>query len=476
MTLLPSVRIVGEGLSVRRRADPPGQPPLIEAARFTVEPGLWHLLRGRAKYVEVEGLRVTIPRRPPTRPSLVDLPGGVVEEDPVPENPAESDGEETGPTSRFRGILERVVARNAELVYASNKPNRPPRVIRVHEVELTGVSFDRPMHYRTRLTNPVPEGQLETSGLFGPVDADDPGSSPIEGSYSLTGADFNTVKGLAGTLESRGLFHGQLNQMQVDGTTDTPNFQIDAGSRPLPLRSEFRATVDGTDGDVHVRQVVARLQDSPFTAKGTITGTPGTPGRRVALEVRVVAGRVEDFLMLVLPAARPVMVGDVAFVTSFLLPTGEGRAIDRLELNGKIGITEATFSDRATQARVRELSRRAQGKKKGAPLSGALMGLSSGFSYKAGVARFTSLTFRTEGAVVNVGGTYRLSSGSLNMKGTARLQTSLSRAVGGVKGFFLKLADPLFRKDGAGALIPINITGPHDAPKVTLDKGRIFRR
>src|SRR5687767_7742153 len=294
--VFPSVRIVGEGLSVRRRADPPEQPPLIEAARFTVEPGLWHLLNGRAKYVEVEGLRVTIPRRPPTRPSLVETPK-VQGSEP-------GSAQLTGPSAtgaKFRGILDRVVARNAELVFSSRHANRPPRIVRVHEVELNGVSFDGPMRYRTTLTNPVPEGHLETSGIFGPLDADDPGRSPIEGSYVLTGADFNTVKGLSGTVDSRGLFYGQLDQMQVDGITDTANFQLDVGSHPLPLHTEFRAMVDGTDGDVHLTHVEARLNESPFTATGTITGTPGIRGRRVALDVKMAAGRVEDFLTLVLP-------------------------------------------------------------------------------------------------------------------------------------------------------------------------------
>jgi hypothetical protein len=462
MTLYPSVRIVADGLVVRRRIDPPEAAPLIEASRFTVEPGLWHLLNGRAKYVEVEGLRVSIPRRPPTRQPLSEAPV------PAPSNPAAA--------PRFRGILDRVVARNAELVYSPRRADRPSRMIRVHEIELTGVSFDRPMGFRTKLTNPVPEGDLETTGSFGPLDADDPGRSPIEGSYVLTGADFNTVKGLAGMVNSRGLFYGQLDQMQVDGTTETANFQLDVGNHPLPLHTEFRAVVDGTDGDVQVNHVNAKLNDSPFTAKGTITGVPGVRGRRIALDVKVASGRVEDFLTLILPANRPVMVGDIELATSFLLPTGDGRALDRLELSGTVGITEANFSDRATQNRVRELSRRAQGIKKDAPLSGTLMGLSSRFSYKDGTARFISLRFSTPGATVSVGGTYAIGSGALNLKGTARLQASLSRAVGGVKGFFLKLADPLFRKDGAGAVIPISITGPHDAPKVSLDKGRLFGR
>jgi len=463
VTLYPSVRVSAEGLSVRRRVDPPGQPPIIEAARFMVEPGLWQLLNGRAKYVEVDGLRVTIPRRPPGHQRAQEAVSGT--------RPAKAI-----PAALSRGILERLVARDAELVYASSRPDRPPRVIHVHQMELGEVSFDNPMRYRAALTNPLPEGRLETSGTFGPFDASDPGSSPIEGSYVLSGADFNTVKGLAGTVDSRGLFSGQLDEMHVDGTTDTGNFQLDVGNHPLPLHTEFRATVDGTDGDVYLSHVDARLDGSPFTATGTITSVPGVRGRRIALEVKVASGRVEDFLTLILPASRPVMVGDLELVTSFLLPPGEGRAIDRMEMSGTVGITEANFSDRATQARVRELSRRAQGRKKGAPVGSTLMGLSGRFVYSNGTARFTGLTFRTQGAMVSVGGTYRLHSGAMDLRGSARLDASLSRAVGGVKGFFLKVVDPLFRKDGAGAVIPITITGPHDAPKVTVDKGRILKR
>jgi hypothetical protein len=465
VTLFPSVRIAAEGLTVRRRADPPGQPPLIEATRFTVEPGLWHILRGRAKYVEVEGLRVTIPRRPSSRSAMVDAANAAAAQPTSAAMPASPD----------RSILDWVVARDAELIYTSSRLDRPARIIHVQIVELRGVSFDSSMQYRAALTNPLPKGRLETTGLFGPFDTADPGRTRIEGSYALSGADFNTVKGLAGTVESRGLFTGQLDQMQVDGITDTADFQLDTGNHAVPLHTEFRATVDGTDGNVNLTHIAGRLRNSPFVANGTIVRVAGVRGRRVSLEVEVSAGRVEDLLTLMLPANRPVMVGDVTMVTSFLLPTGEGRAIDRLEMDGTVRITEANFSDRPTQARVRELSRRAQGKKKGEPSGGALMGLSSRFVYKAGTARFSSLMFRTQGAVVSVAGTYTLASGALNLRGTAKLDASLSRAVGGIRGFFLKVADPLFRKDGAGAVLPISITGPHEAPKVSLDKRRLLK-
>ena len=32
------------------------------------------------------------------------------------------------------------------------------------------------------------------------------------------------------------------------GTTDTPEFQVDAGGLPVPLKTRFTAIVDGSDG------------------------------------------------------------------------------------------------------------------------------------------------------------------------------------------------------------------------------------
>jgi hypothetical protein len=56
------------------------------------------------------------------------------------------------------------------------------------------------------------------------------------------------------------------------------------------------------------------------------------------------------------------------------------------------------------------------------------------------------------------------------------MQATISQAAGGgAKSFFLKLIDPLFRKKGAGALIPIRVRGTVDDPKYGLDVGRVFK-
>ena len=49
------------------------------------------------------------------------------------------------------------------------------------------------------------------------------------------------------------------------------------------------------------------------------------------------------------------------------------------------------------------------------------------------------------------------------------MQAKLSQTVTGKKSFFLKLADPFFKKDGAGSVVPIRISGTRDEPKFSLD-------
>jgi hypothetical protein len=56
------------------------------------------------------------------------------------------------------------------------------------------------------------------------------------------------------------------------------------------------------------------------------------------------------------------------------------------------------------------------------------------------------------------------------------MQAPLSQAAGGgIKGFFLKAVDPIFRKDGKGAVIPITITGPREQPKFGVVWGKVFK-
>jgi hypothetical protein len=78
---------------------------------------------------------------------------------------------------------------------------------------------------------------------------------------------------------------------------------------------------------------------------------------------------------------------------------------------------------------------------------------------------------------VQVGGSYDLDREGLQFDGTVRMKATISQAAGGgIKSVLLKVVDPLFRRDGAGAVVPITIRGTRSEPKFGLDVGRTVRR
>ena len=90
------------------------------------------------------------------------------------------------------------------------------------------------------------------------------------------------------------------------------------------------------------------------------------------------------------------------------------------------------------------------------------------FQVARAVITFPALNFSVPGANIGLKGTYALDGGALDFIGNARMQVTISKMVGGWKGFLLKAADPFF-KDGAGADIPIHIGGTDRSPKIGID-------
>ena len=77
-----------------------------------------------------------------------------------------------------------------------------------------------------------------------------------------------------------------------------------------------------------------------------------------------------------------------------------------------------------------------------------------------------------DGADVRLHGQFALKGEDLDFRGIVRLDATLSQTQTGFKSLVLKLADPFFKKDGAGAVIPIKITGTRDHPSFGLAFGQ----
>src|SRR6185437_4452710 len=84
-----------------------------------------------------------------------------------------------------------------------------------------------------------------------------------------------TIRGIGGMLSSVGGFKGQLNRIEVEGTTETPDFSIDTANHPMPLHTKYQAVVDGTSGDTYLHQVEAKLGESEFSSHGELVIVKG---------------------------------------------------------------------------------------------------------------------------------------------------------------------------------------------------------
>jgi hypothetical protein len=454
----PRIRILGDGLRLRLKGQRETA-PLIEARQFEVAGGVTGFLHRPRRFqsVVLEGLRITIPPRSGRDREAGREAGAIV----------------AGPV-----IIEHLSSKNAELVIMPKNPAKSPRVFAIHDLHLDSVGFDRAMPFHAILTNPTPTGLIDATGTFGPWHASDPGSTPVTGRYEFKNANLGTIDGIGGTLSSSGEFIGQLDQIEVTGKTSTPDFSIDVGGQPVPLDTDFHAIVDGTDGDTYLRPVNAKFLQTSLTASGGVYGEKGVKGRTVKLDVHMASGRVEDVLRLAVKSAQPVMLGAMSLDTKLLLPPGARKVIDRLQLDGRFSIGRARFTDREVQQKLVSLSRRAQGKDDDEPLKQeVLTDMKGHFVLKHGVIRFDNLTFGVPGALVTLAGEYNLRTEVIDVAGTFKMDATVSKAAGGgLKGLLLKPFDPLFRKKGAGAVIPIRIRGPRAKPEFGIDWGKAFKR
>jgi AsmA-like C-terminal region len=452
----PLLRIHGDGLKLRLKGQT-NPSPFIEIRHFEVTGELLGLLhrQRRFKSVELEGLRITIPPR--TRDDR-------------------EAGSKVGSTVAGPVLIDRVTSKNAELIIVPKNPLKAPKIFAIHDLLLESVGFNRKMPFVATLTNAIPKGEIATKGTFGPWVKGDPGETPLSGSYSFDHADLNTIKGIGGILQSVGEFSGQLEEIDVHGTTSTPDFSIDAGGTPVPLATTFHAVVDGTNGNTYLKQVDAKLAETAISAAGSIDSEPGVKGRTVKLDVKITDGRIQDVLKLAVRAKNPVMVGRIALQAMLLLPPGEAKVIDRLQLDGRFALERTQFSDPAVQEKLAELSRRAQGKKPDEKIGPIASNMHGRFTLKGGKIRFAPVAFDLPGAEIVLAGVYGLRSETLDFAGTLSMEAPISKAAGGgIKGFFLKAVDPIFRKKGKGAVIPITIKGPREQPKFGVVWGKVFK-
>lgn len=301
----------------------------------------------------------------------------------------------------------------------------------------------------------------------------EPGDSAVTGDYTFDQADLGTIKGIGGILSSTGKFNGQLNRIDVNGTTDTPDFQLDTANHPVSLKTQFHAIVDGTSGDTYLQPVAATLGESKFTCAGSVINIKGK-GHLIDLDIDIPAGQIQDFLNLAVKTQPPVMSGALNMKAKLNIPPGKESVTQKIGVRGRFLLTGIHFSSPNVEDKVDMLSLRAQGKpgeaRPGAPDVHSQM--RGAFDLRSGRMTFSQLNYALPGATVQLVGQYTLDGKKFEFTGKVRTDAKLSQMTASWwKSLMLKPVDPFFHKNGAGAEIPVKISGTNTSPKFGLDMG-----
>ena len=368
-------------------------------------------------------------------------------------------------------IIEELRADNAVLELSTGQTGEKKLVFQIHSALFRDNGDHNAVPFQVSLHLPVLPGEVESSGSIGPW-KDEKGtvrSTAISGKYVLTRADLGVFKALGGIVFSRGEFSGNLEKLNVSGSTDSPNFEVKESGHQFHLSTQFRGLLDMKNGDLVLPSLEARLGNTSLIAHGSVSGKPKT----VTLDVTHGQGEIQDLIPLFSNAKASPMFGPVVFQTQVVLPSEHRPFKERVRLNGNFNISRARFTSTNTQKDVDQLSERAEGKKDKEKdydhdddengFERVMTDLKGDVVLKDGVATFLPVSFAAPGAQADMKGTYSLLTKLVDLRGKMRILATVSQASTGAKSIFLKVLDPFYKKKkkGAGAEVPIRMTGTY---------------
>ena len=456
VSVVRGLEVSGSGLEIFGPTDPnpyaPGVQALISLQEFRFHTGIRNLFRPsiHVDTVYVKGMELNIPPKE-DRHKITSM---------------------ASQTKKMSVFVDQFVCQDTKLLINTSKPGKPPLEFAVGDLRMKDIGPGQPMRFEATLVNPKPVGDIHSTGLIGPWNETDPRDTPVQGDYSFSNADLSTIKGIGGILSSTGKYEGTLDDIAVEGKTDTPDFRISTSGHPVPLHTEFHAIVDGTNGDTYLKPVKATLLHSSFTAQGSVTRTQNPHGHDVELDVVLNHAHIEDLLTLGVRTEPPIMTGPVEMKTRLSLPAGSADVADRLVLAGNFHVSGSHFTNEKVQSRLNSLSLRTQGEPteaKGQAEENVPVDLQGVFTLKDGTFDFSLLHFQIPGTHVDMEGHYSLDGRTFDFRGKAMLDAKLLQMTTGWKSILLKPVDRFFSKNGAGTEIPVKITGTESEPHFGLD-------
>ena len=248
---------IAEGVTFRRNSDR-NTAPIATIEKLTIQAGYLGFVSKHVRRVRVEGLHIFVSPRS-ERAGNQARPGGSLEQ--------------------FSLIIDEIVADGAVVEFASGDPGTEPLKFDIHKLTLNSVADDRPMSFHATLLNPKPPGEIRTDGQFGPLRTQNVGQTILSGSYVFQHADLGAFPGIGGTLSSSGKFNGVLEHIEVEGSTDAPDFRVTRSDHAVHLKTQFSATVNGMDGDVALQSVHAQFDRTSVVSQGEVAKKAGRKGR-----------------------------------------------------------------------------------------------------------------------------------------------------------------------------------------------------
>jgi AsmA-like C-terminal region len=438
---------VMDGVELRQSGDS-SAPPLLTARRLTIRSNYRGLLHKRVEFMHLEDVRVDMGQRA-----------------------RHSGGDSSGSSTTDSASIAEITVDRAVIEFPRKKG---PLQFNVYRLALGSFVRGKPTSFHATLNNPLPPGRVGVDGQFGPWNSSDIAATPLSGSYTFTDANLSSLGGIAGTLSSKGSFAGPARALRVQGSTDTPNFEVKSAGHLVRLRTEFQAVVNCSNGDVKLPGIHGQFGKATFTVAGDVVGKDNPRSKVASLQVNDSGGRVEDWLLLLASDQTPPMTGPISFQARVTIPGGPRPFLRRVRLQGDFELTAVEFTKEKSRRGAAELSLRAQGQKVSDAketlprIPGRLTGH---VELLDGVANFSTLTFALPGAVANVRGTFDFSQQKIDLHGQLRVDTKFSKTSGGPKAVLTRATEALFAKSkGDGEVLPVKMTGTYDYPSYGLDK------
>lgn len=448
LIFFPHPGFVAEGLTLRRNTAP-DLPPIGSAQDLVVQTGWLDILmlHKRVLLVDVKGLHIII-APVGSRGNHADFPPGSSRDFAGPKTPVD--------VFHLQDAMLEILRTDG------GRYSYPIRDLRIENLRI-----GQAVSYTVDMQNAYPTGRIQATGSFGPITPKNLGGTPLSGKFTFSQVHLGEIGKLHGTLSGQGEFSGALAGIEAYATSDTPDFSVGRG-RPVEVAAAAQSTINGLNTDIVLHRIEVKTGKTVVHAGGDIMGSP----KVTDLDMTVMRGRAEDLLRPFLHDQVPITGVVWMKGHAHLAPSGHGaKFLQRLRMDGRFNVPAERLTNPRMEKQLTAFSQRAQSGNSGKSGPGepeasggtdAVSSLEGRAVIRNGVLSTRRVTFVMPGATADLNGTFNFHGGAVHLLGDVKMDSDISHVTTGFKSMLLKPLVPFFKRQKAGAVIPIAVTGvPH---------------